>query len=163
MLLGKAGAHGRHEQDCEEDVCAGKDRHAAALSGELRPIVERQGLAHAHRGLRPRRDDRQTGGARRNSDERDLSSNSHRPPLFKSWRYDSPFLACTLLPSSCNKRVPTLTIVSITGTSSFPSSESAYSTDGGDEGVTVRITTFFFSRSRSRAVSILGEMPAMSR
>ena len=60
-------------------------------------------------------------------------------------------------------RVPTLTIVLITGISSRPSSDSEYSTEGGEEGTTSRTTTPFSSRSRSRAVSILGEMPGMSR
>src|SRR5215471_16937860 len=47
--------------------------------------------------------------------------------------------------------------------SSLPSSDSAYSTEGGDDGTTVRVTTRFFSRFRSRVVSIFGEIPGMSR
>src|SRR5688572_3354514 len=47
--------------------------------------------------------------------------------------------------------------------SSRPSSDREYSTDGGDVGITARKTTPFSSRSRRRAVSILGEMPGMSR
>ena len=58
--------------------------------------------------------------------------------------------------------VPTLTIVSITGTSSLPNADSEYSTDGGADGTTSRITTPFSSSVRNRADSILGEIPGMS-
>src|SRR6185369_17515776 len=64
--------------------------------------------------------------------------------------------------ASSSKRDPTLTIVSITGMSSLPSSDSVYSTEGGEDGATVRVTTHFSSSSRSRAVSIFAEMPGMS-
>ena len=58
--------------------------------------------------------------------------------------------------------VPTLTIVSITGTSSRPNADSEYSTDGGEEGTTSRITTPFPSSARNRAANIFGEIPGMS-
>src|SRR5581483_203333 len=40
--------------------------------------------------------------------------------------------------------------------------ERAYSTEGGEVGATSRLTTPLVSSSRSRAVSIFGEMPRMS-
>ena len=59
-------------------------------------------------------------------------------------------------------RVPTLTMASITGTSSFPKVDNEYSTDGGEEAIGVRLMTAFSSSDRKRVVSILGEMRAMS-
>src|SRR6185437_14063719 len=53
-------------------------------------------------------------------------------------------------------------MASMTGINSLPSAERAYSTEGGEVGATSRLTTPLVSSSRSRAVSILGEMPRMS-
>src|SRR5215469_1850443 len=61
------------------------------------------------------------------------------------------------------KRVPTLTMALMTGSNSCPSSDSEYSTEGGEEGMTWRTTTPRSSSPRSRAVNILGEMRAISR
>src|SRR5688572_32848014 len=66
-------------------------------------------------------------------------------------------------PTSSRSRVPTFTMALITGMSSWPTSVNEYSTEGGEEGSTSRETTPFASRSRSRAVSILGEICGMSR
>src|SRR5262249_56197443 len=48
------------------------------------------------------------------------------------------------------------------GRRSRPSSVSSYSTDGGDVGITRRVTTALLSSSRSRALSTRAEIRGMS-
>src|SRR5262245_52818366 len=50
----------------------------------------------------------------------------------------------------------------ITGISSRPRSVSAYSTDGGDEATTCRVTTPLLSSARRRALNVFAEMRGIS-
>jgi hypothetical protein len=51
----------------------------------------------------------------------------------------------------------------IAGSNSFPNSDNSYSTVGGDVGITVRVRTPRFSRSRSLLVMTFAEMNGLSR
>src|SRR5262249_21412141 len=62
----------------------------------------------------------------------------------------------------CLSRWPTATIASTAGSSSRPKSVSAYSTDGGVVGRTVRVTIPSSASRFSRAESTLPETPSMS-
>jgi len=53
-------------------------------------------------------------------------------------------------------------IAPMAGTNSRPRSVSAYSTDGGEVGITRRVTTPFFFNSRNLALSTLAEIGGMS-
>ena len=53
-------------------------------------------------------------------------------------------------------------IAPMAGTNSRPRSVSAYSTDGGEVGITRRVITPFFFNSRSLALSTLAEIGGMS-
>src|SRR6185437_3927613 len=53
-------------------------------------------------------------------------------------------------------------MASMMGINSLPSSERAYSTEGGEVGATSRVTTPLTTSAFSRAANILGEMPGMS-
>src|SRR5713226_5091795 len=57
---------------------------------------------------------------------------------------------------------PTPTIALIAGISSWPSSVSAYSTEGGEVGTTRRVITPFSSSSRSRALRTVADIRGMS-
>lgn len=58
--------------------------------------------------------------------------------------------------------LPTLTIASIAGFNSFPSSVSAYSTVGGEVGITVLRTIPSASSFLNLVVNTFGEIPCMS-
>jgi len=88
-----------------------------------------------------------------------VSGNPHQGEVTTGAVSETPRVG---LNDTFRKRVPTLTMASMTGINSLPRQDNEYSTDGGEVGVAARSITPFSSSLRSRAVSIFGEIRAMS-